>query len=65
MDFILDAVINRVAHRMGVFALSLLTGGRFKGERGSAWGLALAVGSMIVLAPFAATVVWFIYHSGR
>lgn len=65
MDFIVDAVINLLAHRIGVFALSLLTGGRFKGERGFAWGLALAVGSLIVLAPFAATAAWFIYHSGR
>lgn len=37
MDFIIDLI----AHRIGVFVLSLLSGGRFKGESGFAWGLGI------------------------
>nr|WP_314524454.1 hypothetical protein [uncultured Pseudomonas sp.] len=60
MDFILDLV----AHRIGVFVLGLLSGGRFKGENGFAWGWAVAVGGLILLSPFAAFITWLIYISG-
>ena len=32
MDFIFDTLINLLAHRIGVYVLGLLSGGRFKGE---------------------------------
>ena len=60
MDFILDVV----AHRIGVYVLSLLSGGRFKGESGFAWGWAVALGGLILLSPFAASIAWLIYTSG-
>lgn len=60
MDFILDVV----AHRIGVYVLGLLSGGRFKGESGFAWGRAVAVGGLIVLSPFASFIAWLIYTSG-
>ncbi len=60
MDFILDLV----AHRIGVYVLGLLSGGRFKGESGFAWGWAVAVGGLILLSPFAAFITWLIYTSG-
>lgn len=47
MDFIIDLI----AHRIGVFVLGLLSGGRFKGESGFAWGWAVVVGGLILLAP--------------
>ncbi|PTR19813.1 hypothetical protein C8K63_11853 [Pseudomonas sp. GV085] len=34
MDFIFDTLINLLAHRIGVYVLGLLSGGRFKGESG-------------------------------
>ncbi|MEK1836713.1 MAG: hypothetical protein AAAB23_15480 [Pseudomonas sp.] len=60
MDFILDLV----AHRIGVYVLGLLSGGRFKGESGFAWGWAVAVGGLILLSPLAAFITWLIYISG-
>jgi len=50
MDFIIDLL----AHRTGVFVLRLLSGGRFKGERGFAWGWAVVIGGAVLLAPFLA-----------
>ncbi|KQV17715.1 hypothetical protein ASC74_23140 [Pseudomonas sp. Root329] len=64
MDFISDVVINLLAHRIGVYVLGLLSGGRFKGERGFAWGWAVAVGGLILLSPFATFIAWFIHTSG-
>jgi hypothetical protein len=64
MDFIFDAVINLLAHRTGVYVLGLLSGGRFKGESGFAWGWAVAAGGLILFAPFAALIAWVIYTSG-
>ena len=40
MDFIIDLI----AHRISVFVLGLLSGGRFEGESGFAWGWAVVVG---------------------
>lgn len=63
MEFILDIVINLLAHRIGVYVLGLLSGGRFKGESGFAWGWAVAVGGLVLFAPFApfaAFIAWLI-----
>lgn len=60
MDFIIDLI----AHRMGVFVLGLLSGGRFKGDSGFAWGWAVVVGGLILLSPFAAFIALLIYTSG-
>ena len=60
MDFILDLI----AHRIGVFVLILLSGGRFKGESGFAWGWAVAVGGVILFAPFVAFIALLIHYSG-
>jgi len=63
MDFFFDILINLLAHRVGVYVLRLLSGGRFKGESGFAWGWALAVGGLVLLAPFAAFIAWLIHIS--
>jgi len=60
MDFIIDLI----AHRIGFFALGLLSGGRFKGESGFAWGCAVVVGGLILLSPFAASITLLIYIKG-
>ena len=60
MDFIIDLI----AHRIGVFVLGLLSGGRFKGESGFAWGWAVVVGGLILLSPFAVFITWLIQTSG-
>lgn len=60
MDFILDFV----AHRIGVAMLGLLSGGRFKGESGFAWGCAVAAGGLMLFSPLVAFVAWLIYVSG-
>ncbi|MBY8960128.1 MULTISPECIES: hypothetical protein [unclassified Pseudomonas] len=60
MDFIIDLI----AHRIGVFVLGLLSGGRFKGDSGFAWGWAVVVGGLILLSPFAVFIAWFIQTSG-
>jgi hypothetical protein len=65
MDFILDTLFNLLAHRIGVYVLRLLSGGRFKGESGFAWGWALAVGGLVLLAPIAALIAWALYTSDR
>jgi hypothetical protein len=65
MEFIFDIVINLLAHRIGVYVLGLLSGGRFKGESGFAWGWAVAVGVLVLFAPFAAFIAWLIHTSGR
>lgn len=61
MDFIFDLI----AHRIGVFVLGLLSGGRFKGESGFAWGWAVVVGGLILLSPFVAFIGVLIYSSGQ
>ena len=65
MDFILDVMINLLARRIGVYMLGLLSGGRFKGEGGFAWGWAVAVGDLVLFAPFAAFIAGLIYIGGR
>jgi hypothetical protein len=41
-----DVIVNLLAHRIGVFVLGLLIGGRFKGETGFAWGWAVSMGCL-------------------
>jgi hypothetical protein len=60
----LDLIFDVLAHRIGVFVLGLLSGGRFKGESGFAWGCAVAVGSLILLSLFAAFIGLLIYARG-
>ncbi|MEO3723430.1 hypothetical protein ABHN98_02725 [Pseudomonas syringae] len=60
MDYILDILLNRLAHRIGVYVLGLLSGGRFKGESGFAWGWAVAVGGVVLIAPFVAFIALLI-----
>lgn len=60
MDFIFDLI----AHRIGVYVLSFLSGGRFKGESGFAWGWAVVFGGLILLSPFAAFIALLIYTGG-
>jgi len=60
----MDFVINLIAHRIGVFVLGLLSGGRFKGESGFAWGWAVVVGGLILLSLFVAVIAVLIYSSG-
>ena len=60
MDYILDILLNRLAHRIGVCVLGLLSGGRFKGERGFAWGWAVAVGGLVLIALFVAFIALLI-----
>ncbi|MBV7548299.1 hypothetical protein KW849_18615 [Pseudomonas sp. PDM26] len=64
MDFIFDILINLLAYRIGVYVLRLLSGGRFKGESGFAWGLALAIGCLVLFAPFVALIALLIHISG-
>jgi len=65
MEFIFDVVINLLAHRIGVYVLGLLSGGRFKGDSGFAWGWAVTVGGLVLFAPFMAFIAWLIHTSGR
>lgn len=60
----MDLIFDVLAHRIGVPALGLLSGGRFKGESGFAWGCAVAMGGMILLSLFAAFVACLIYVGG-
>lgn len=60
MDELFDAFFNVLAHRVGVRLLKALSGGRFQGERGFAWGWALVVGMLALIAPFAAFITWLI-----
>ncbi|WP_447792550.1 hypothetical protein [Pseudomonas farris] len=64
MDFIFDILINLLAHRIGVYVLGLLSGGRFKGESGFAWGWAVAVGGLVLFAPFVVSIALLIHTSG-
>lgn len=61
MDVIFDFVVNVVCHRIGVGVLKLLSGGQFEGESGYAFGFALMVGGLVLLAPFAALITWLIW----
>lgn len=63
MDFITDYLLDVLAHRIGVFVLRLLSGGRFKGESGFAWGWAVAVGSLVMFSPFVCVIALMIYGS--
>ncbi|WP_375739689.1 hypothetical protein [Pseudomonas boanensis] len=51
-----------LAHRIGVLILKALSGGRFKGDCGHAWGWAVALGNLLLLAPFVALIAWKIHH---
>ncbi len=63
MDFISDVAINLLAHRIGSRVLAFLSGGRFQGERGFAWGFAVAVGGLMLIVPLVAFIAWMI-HTG-
>jgi hypothetical protein len=56
--------LNLLAHRVGVYVLGLFCGGRFKGESGFAWGWAVTVGGLVLLAPFVAFIALLIYARG-
>ncbi|MBL0796092.1 hypothetical protein [Pseudomonas sp. B7] len=64
MDYILDILLNRLAHRIGVCVLGLLSGGRFKGESGFTWGWSVAVGRLVLIAPFVAFIALLIQSRG-
>ncbi|MDU9405178.1 hypothetical protein RTH46_22070 [Pseudomonas sp. zfem004] len=64
MDFISDFLFTLLAHRVGVYVLGLFCGGRFKGESGFAWGWAVAVGGLVLFAPFVAFIALLIYARG-
>ena len=64
MDYIFDFLFNMLAHRIGVYILRLLSGGRFKGESGFAWGWAVAVGGLVMFAPLVIFIALLIYTSG-
>lgn len=64
MELLVDIVINLLAHRIGVYVLGLLSGGRFKGESGFAWGWAVAVGGLVLFAPFVA-IAWLLHTGGQ
>ncbi len=64
MDHVFDLIINVAAYRIGVSLLRFLTGGRFKGKSGYAWGCAVLLGGLAMLAPFAAFIIWMIYAHG-
>ncbi len=64
MDFIKDVVINLLFHRVGVRARGFLSGGRFKEERSFAWGVAVAIAGLVLLALFASLITWII-HTGE
>ncbi|EPM2783368.1 TPA: hypothetical protein ACG5BG_005822 [Pseudomonas aeruginosa] len=48
MDFIADFIVHYLAYRIGVRVLGFLSGGRFKGESGFAYGWAEVVGGLIL-----------------
>ncbi|MCQ9470185.1 hypothetical protein NRB15_07515 [Pseudomonas alliivorans] len=60
LNGIFDAFFNLLAHSIGVRILKALSGGRFRGERGFAWGWALVVGSVALIAPLVAFITWLI-----
>jgi len=45
--------------------LGFLSGGRFKGESGFAYGWAEVVGGLILFAPFVAFIAWLIHSGGH
>ncbi len=61
MDVIFGMLIDYSAHRIGVCLLRLMSGGRFKGETGYAWGWAVIVGSFVMMVPFICLISWLIY----
>ena len=65
MDFLEDFILNHLAHRIGVQVLRLLSGGRFRGENGFAWGWAVVVGALILFAPLVAFITWLIHRSAH
>lgn len=65
MDVILGMLIDGLAHRIGVCLLRLMSGGRFKGNTGYAWGWAVVVGSSVMLAPFVGFISWLIYTNAH
>lgn len=65
MDVILGMLIDDLAHRIGVYLLRLMSGGRFKGESGYASGWAEVVGSFVMLAPFVGFIGWLIYTNAH
>ncbi|MBA1244219.1 hypothetical protein [Pseudomonas japonica] len=60
----MDFLVDWIAHSIGVCVLKLLSGGRFKGKSGYAWGWAVVVGGLVLLSPFAAFFVWLEYTDG-
>jgi hypothetical protein len=62
--YIFDCLINTLAHRIGAFILRLLSGGRFKGESGFAWGWAVVVGGFVMLALLAILIALLIFTNG-
>lgn len=60
MGDIISFIFDVLAHRIGVRMLRLFSGGRFEGESGCAWGWAEVVGGLVLLAPFAAFIIWLI-----
>jgi hypothetical protein len=65
MDFIDDFVLIYLAHRVGARLLGFLSGGRFSGESGFAWGWAVVVGSLVLSAPFVTLIAWLIDDSAH
>ena len=64
MDFITDYLLDVLAHRIGVFVLRLLSGGRFKGESGFAWGWAVLVGGTVMVLLFVCVIALLAYVIG-
>ncbi|MGY2440276.1 hypothetical protein [Pseudomonas sp. SDO52101_S400] len=60
----MDFLFNVLAYKVGTFVLRPLSGGRFKGESGFAWGSALAVGGLVLYAPFVIIIALLIYYGG-
>lgn len=65
IDVILGMLIDCLAHRIGVCLLRPMSGGRFKGDTGYAWGWAVVVGSSVMLAPFVGFFGWLIYMNAH
>ncbi len=65
MDFLEDFILSYLAHRIGVRVLRFLSGDRFRGESGFAWGWAVVVGGLVLFAPFVAFITWLIYRSAH
>ncbi len=61
VGFITDYLVNALAHRIGVAILRMLTGGKFKGESGFAWGWAVALGGVVLVTLFGAFIALMIY----